>query len=112
MYRSLVPFFLLPSDWSAWQLLKVGLSAMSISWQIAWHCQAARIGRSKNTSTVTMPRVSARNHVIKTIQKDKFKQSEAVFYRYLLDLKDEIEDELDELVEVQYDAALSHRYFS
>ena len=33
-------------------------------------------------------------------------------YCYLLDMKDEIEDDLDEIVELRYEAVLSHRYFS
>ena len=72
--------------------------ADSNNWQLP-SCQHS-IGRPKNTTTVT--RVSARNHVVKAIQKDKFKRSKAAFYQYVLDLKDEIEDELDELMEIQY----------
>ena len=58
-----------------------------------------------------MPRTSERKKVLNALVLERRRRSSLCRYHYLLDMKDEIEDELDNLVELRYEVVYSNRYF-
>ena len=58
-----------------------------------------------------MPRTSERKKVLNALVLERRRRSSLCRYHYLLDMKDEIEDELDNLVELRYEVVYSNKYF-
>ena len=56
-----------------------------------------------------MPRTTEQQRVLKALVLERRRRSEMCLYCYLLDMKDEIRDELDEIVELRYELMSSSR---